>query len=95
MSELQILVVLALPGEAVKQTLSMPEGSCVADALRASGLDQHPLAPTNLDGSVGVWNQHCELSQVLNDGDRVEIYRPLTVDPMVARRRRAAHKAKG
>lgn len=95
MSELQILVVLALPDEAVTHSLSLPEGSCVADALRASGLDQHPAAPADLDGSVGIWNQHCELTQILQDGDRVEIYRPLTVDPMVARRRRAAHKAKG
>jgi uncharacterized protein len=37
---------------------------------------------------LGVWGQRADLSQVLQDGDRVEIYRPLRVDPKVARRER-------
>jgi putative ubiquitin-RnfH superfamily antitoxin RatB of RatAB toxin-antitoxin module len=35
-----------------------------------------------------VWGRRCALTQRLNDGDRVEIYRPLSVDPKQARRLR-------
>lgn len=37
---------------------------------------------------IGIWGKHCGLSHKLNDNDRVEIYRPLRVDPKVARRER-------
>ncbi len=38
--------------------------------------------------SVGVWSRKASLNQLLREHDRVEIYRPLTVDPKVARRER-------
>ncbi len=67
--------------------LDLPEASTVRDALHASGLlERHGLA----SGAVqcGVWGRRCPLSQVLCDGDRVELYRALTVDPKEARRLR-------
>jgi putative ubiquitin-RnfH superfamily antitoxin RatB of RatAB toxin-antitoxin module len=66
--------------------LTLPAGSTVEDALRASGLaERHPgldLAP----GAVGVWGRAAALGRPLRDRDRVEVYRPLTVDPKEARR---------
>ena len=38
--------------------------------------------------SVGVWGKRYNLSHKLKENDRIEIYRPLRVDPKVARRER-------
>lgn len=64
----------------------------VLDALRASGLlERH----ANIDLSrqrVGVWGKLADLGDALRDGDRVEIYRPLAIDPKEARRLRYKHQ---
>jgi hypothetical protein len=71
--------------------LNLPAGSRVLDALQASGLlPRHGLA---LDGLlVGVWNRGASLETPLRDGDRVELHRPLRVDPKEARRQRHARQ---
>lgn len=67
--------------------LDLPAASSVGDALRASGLiERHGLAAGALQ--CGVWGRRCVTTQALRDGDRVEIYRLLTVDPKQARRLR-------
>jgi uncharacterized protein len=68
-------------------TLDLAAGCSVADALRASGLlERHALA---LEGSrCGIWGRVQPLDGLLRDGDRVELYRPLSVDPKQARRLR-------
>ena len=43
---------------------------------------------------TGIYGIRAPLTQKLNDGDRVEIYRPLTFDPKQSRRRRAIHRQK-
>jgi hypothetical protein len=43
---------------------------------------------------VGVFGQSCRLDDPVHDGDQIEIYRPLTIDPKEARRQRAALKAR-
>jgi putative ubiquitin-RnfH superfamily antitoxin RatB of RatAB toxin-antitoxin module len=70
----------------------MPAGSSVRQAIQACGiLSSVPeLAGQELD--VGIFGQSCRLDDTVRDGDRIEIYRPLTVDPKVARRQRAALK---
>lgn len=70
--------------------LSFSSGATVGDALRMSGLArQHPEEA--LDAlPCGVWGRPCGREAVLRDGDRVELYRPLQVDPKEARRRRHA-----
>jgi uncharacterized protein len=71
--------------ESVK--LQLPQASTVADALRASGLpERHGLPFDTVE--CGIWGRRCTLSQMLRAGDRVEVYRGLTVDPKEARRLR-------
>lgn len=68
--------------------LSLPPGSTVADALRASGLAQRH-AELKLDLlRLGIWGRRCEAGAPLRDGDRVEVYRALQIDPKEARRLR-------
>ena len=76
-------------------SLCMPVGSTVADALRASGLlDRHGLSEAGL--CTGIWGRSRPLDTVLRERDRVEIYRPLQMDPKEARRRRdRGHRASG
>ena len=75
------------PRETVEIALELEEGSTVAQALEASALlAQYPDA-SNLAG-LGVWGKKAGLTHVLRNNDRLEIYRPLTVDPKVARRER-------
>ena len=75
-------------GQVDEVALSLAAGATVADALHASGLMQrHPtLDLTSL--RVGVWGKLRQVSDELRDHDRVELYRPLTVDPKEARRLR-------
>lgn len=66
-----------------ERELDLPPAATVGDALAAAGLGG-AVAP----GEVGVWGRRTDLSQALREADRVELYRPLTVDPKVARRER-------
>lgn len=76
------------PRQVDSVALSLPPGSTVADALRASGLlERHGLAWGD-DLSVGVWAKARPLDSPLREADRVEIYRGLKVDPKEARRQR-------
>ena len=85
------VVYCAAPGHTDLVRLQLPAGATVADALQASGLLQrHALAMAGL--SVGVWGRVQALDGPLRDRDRVEIYRPLQVDPKEARRLRYRHQ---
>ncbi len=80
------------PGQVDQALLTLPEGSTVADALRASGvLGRHGLVLESL--SLGVWGRRQALDSVLRALDRVEIYRPLQCDPKEARRLRYKQRA--
>lgn len=69
------------------QALVLPPGATVADAVQASGVAaRHGLDVAAL--RLGVWGKPRPADTPLRDRDRVEIYRPLTVDPKEARRQR-------
>lgn len=84
------IVYSAGPRSVVEKVVQMEEGSTVAQALNCSGLTaQFPEAAVLAIG-VGIWGKKAALDHVLRDKDRVEVYRPLTVDPKAARRERFA-----
>ena len=87
----RIAVVVAYspaPREVEQVSLSLPPDATVADALQASGLlARHPEIDLARQ-ALGVWGKLRTLADPLRDGDRVELYRPLTVDPKEARRQR-------
>jgi hypothetical protein len=71
-----------------EEMLDLQDGATVRQAVQASGL---LTAFPELDlrhATVGVWGRKASASQVLRERDRIEIYRPLQVDPKVARRER-------
>lgn len=73
-----------MPHAAHAVTLDLPTGSTAADAVAAAGL---PPAE-----KIGIYGRAVESDTRLSDGDRVEVYRVLAVDPKEARRRRARKK---
>jgi putative ubiquitin-RnfH superfamily antitoxin RatB of RatAB toxin-antitoxin module len=79
-----VSVVLAEPGRASCVNLALAPGATLIDAAQASGLWQPASGLT-----LGVWGHRLPGDTVLADGDRVEIYRPLQIDPKDARRHRA------
>ncbi|ANI31155.1 hypothetical protein PL78_15170 [Yersinia entomophaga] len=93
MPDLYVEVVYALPERQYVRKVSLAEGSTVEQAIEASGL----LAlRTDIDlqkNKVGIYSRPVKLGDRVNDGDRVEIYRPLIADPKELRRIRA-EKAK-
>jgi putative ubiquitin-RnfH superfamily antitoxin RatB of RatAB toxin-antitoxin module len=90
MRELQVSVVCCVaPRQVAQYQLNAPPGSTVGDAIgqlvAATGV--LPLTP-DCAASVGVWGRKAGPNQVLRQGDRIELYRALSVDPKVARRER-------
>jgi len=70
--------------------LSVPAGTTVRKAIEQSGiLAQCPEIDLG-QNRVGIFGREARLEQVLNAGERVEIYRPLLADPKDVRRRLAA-----
>ena len=88
---LWIEVAYARPERQVILSLQMKPPATIEDAIRASGiLDQFPdIEPLS---AVGLFGQQQSYETPLRDGDRVEIYRPLMIDPREARRERALKK---
>ena len=92
--KIQVEVVLAMPERQVLVSLEIPASSTVADAISRSGL------PESFEGfelnltMVGIFGKKVSPEQVLRDGDRVEIYRPIIADPKEVRRQRALKQAK-
>jgi putative ubiquitin-RnfH superfamily antitoxin RatB of RatAB toxin-antitoxin module len=88
------VVYCPVPGQTDLTALRLAPGATVADALVASGvLDRHTLTLEGL--RVGVWFRQQPLQTALRDQDRVEIYRPLQVDPKEARRLRYKGRQRG
>jgi uncharacterized protein len=81
---MKIEIVYARPEAADVRTVDLPAGATVREALAVCGLEPKQ--------SVGVFGKRVPLDHRLAHGDRVEIYRPLAIDPKEARRRRAARK---
>ncbi|HET6632463.1 MAG TPA: RnfH family protein [Rhodanobacteraceae bacterium] len=88
---IRVEVVYALPGDVFSRELVLAEGATAADALAASQLAAaHPRAMADGQPAMGIFSRRVALDTRLRDGDRLEVYRPLTIDPKDARRRRAA-----
>ena len=89
---MKVEVCYALPDGATRITVELDAGATVADALRASDIERR-LALERTTLGFAVFGRRASLMTPLHDGDRVELLRPLTIDPMEARRLRA-RKAK-
>jgi len=86
-------VVYATPDEQPIIELQLKAGATVTEAVEASGFTSQYDIQTGVT-PVGIYAERVEYNTVLRDGDRVEIYRALQLDPMQARRLRAEVQAR-
>lgn len=93
-NEIQVEVCYATPEDQCLLTIIVPKNTTVQNAILSSKiLERFPeLKLEQL--VVGIFGKKCTLQTPLSESDRVEIYRPLTIDPKVARRLRAAKRNK-
>jgi putative ubiquitin-RnfH superfamily antitoxin RatB of RatAB toxin-antitoxin module len=90
MLEAEIVVEVVYAGEThISRKLRLPAGSTALQAVEASGLAELVPAGAFDPQRLGIFARRVSPDQVLRSGDRVEIYRPLLLDPMTARRQRA------
>ncbi|WP_105531798.1 RnfH family protein [Solimicrobium silvestre] len=91
-SDISVQVCFITPQLQFLRTLSVVPGTTIQQVVALSGiLDEIPGIDIN-QLKVGIYSKIKNLDTVLKEHDRVEIYRPLQVDPMVARHRRANKK---
>lgn len=72
--------------------LQLPVGSSLADAVSGSGILQEFPSIDLEKIKFGIYGQLASEDTKLKDGDRIEVYRPLLITPMEARRLRAKRK---
>lgn len=89
---LRVCVCYPTPTAVWQRELRLPVGATAGHALRESGFQAAFPGVDPWTQGVGVFGKACQADTPLLDGDRVEIYRALTFDPMVSRRRRAEHR---
>lgn len=91
---ISVVVCYAQPHDAWECRLVLAAGATAAEAVAASGFaGRFPGIDPWLAG-VGIFGHSTAPGRVLANGDRIEIYRALTFDPMESRRRRAAHRSR-
>lgn len=88
---LAVEVIVAWPRRHLARRLRLEEGATVAEAVAAAGFDRSLLA--QVDG-YAIHGLRVQAGERLHDGDRVELMRPLQLDPKEARRRRATGGAR-
>ncbi len=91
--EIQVEVVYGVAHTQKLLSLSFKQGTTVEEAIEQSGIIEFFPEIDLTENKVGIWNKAVKLSTVLDNYDRIEIYRPLIADPKEVRKRRA-EKAK-
>lgn len=87
---IRVEVVFALPDRQKLVTVQLPAGATVARAIAESGLAEDFRQPDLSTFPVAIWGVRASPQQSLRDKDRVEILRPLAIDPRDARRQLAS-----
>ncbi|MEL6300670.1 MAG: RnfH family protein [Pseudomonadota bacterium] len=88
--QISVEVALATPEQQVVIAVTVPKGSSAADAVQHSDIGTKFPELTLAKLKLGIWGEVVEPEHTLNSGDRVELYRPLYIDPRRARRELAA-----
>ena len=88
---INIEVVFALPDRQKLVSLSIDHACTAKEAILKSGIADKFPDQNIFSCSVGIWGRAVQEDQSLHDGDRIEIYRSLLIDPRSARRQLAEH----
>ena len=86
---LEIEIVYGLADRQVLKSMTVAEGTTVREAALKSGLGVEFPELDLQQAPLGIFGKAVKDETVLRDGDRIEVYRPLLIDPKEARRKRA------
>ncbi|VEB71451.1 Uncharacterised protein family (UPF0125) [Providencia rustigianii] len=89
MSDINIEVTYALPEKQFLLSVAVPEDTTIEDAIIASGILALRADIDLKKNKVGIYSRPAKLGDKVQEGDRIEIYRPLIADPKELRRKRA------
>ncbi len=89
---IKVEIAYALPDRQQIFTVYIPSGSTIETAIDRSGILEIFPEIDLMKQKVGIFSKLKKLSDIVSEGDRIEIYRSLMIDPKEARRRRAAKK---
>jgi len=87
-TEIEISIVCALPGLQLARTLKLPRGVTAGGAVEGCGLQAEFPGIDFAAAPIGIHGRRVSRDTLLQQGDRVEIYRALFAEPKEARRRR-------
>ena len=90
--EIMVEVAYAFPEEQVIISIKVPKIFNVQQAIEKSGIQKKFPSIDLSKNKVGIFGKKTTLDHVLKNRDRIEIYRPLILDPKEMRRKRAAKK---
>jgi putative ubiquitin-RnfH superfamily antitoxin RatB of RatAB toxin-antitoxin module len=90
MNAINVEVAYALPQKQALLALTVDAGTTVLQAAQQSGVVEQFEGVDLENAKFGIFGKVVSPTQVLNEGDRVEIYRPLIADPKEVRKARAA-----
>ena len=85
---LEIEIVYGLPGKQVLKKMNVQNGCTAREAVCQSGLDEIFSELDLQTAPLGIFGKSVKDETLLRDKDRIEIYRPLLIDPKEARRKR-------
>ena len=86
---MQVEIVFALAHRQVLESIDVPDGATAADVVARSGIERRFPGVDLSALPIGIWGRPVDRDQPVRDGDRVEIYRPLQIEPREARRLKA------
>ncbi|WP_176552309.1 RnfH family protein [Testudinibacter sp. TR-2022] len=87
--KMTIQIAYALPNSYFLQSYQVEPGTIIQNAILQSGILEQYKEIDLRSNTVGIFSRLAKLTDVLQDGDRIEIYRPLLADPKEIRRKRA------
>lgn len=82
-------VCYALPDKQTLLTVDIQPEVTIEEVIKLSGIEEVHGEIDLSKNRVGVFSKLAKLTDTLHDGDRIEIYRPLLVDPKEVRKQRA------
>jgi putative ubiquitin-RnfH superfamily antitoxin RatB of RatAB toxin-antitoxin module len=87
---IEVEVVYALAERQALVAIRVPSGATVGEAVELSGIAKQFPEQDLSACTLGIWGRLAASDQLLQDGDRIELYRPLNIDPREARRQLAS-----
>ncbi len=90
----RVQVAYATPARQEVIEVTIAAGATIEDAIRGSGMLARFPEIDLTRNRVGIYGETAQLQDPVQDGDRVEIYRPLVADPREIRRARAGRRKK-